>query len=267
MARAVTVNGVKLSPQEIAEEAQNHPAKSPAAAYQQAARALVIRALLLAEAERRGTRATPELVAPGKRETEDEAKIRCLVEASVAVTEPDEAACRAFYDAHTARFRSPDLFEASHILFAAHPHDAGAYAAAVLQAETVLSELAKAPQRFEALARDHSNCESKANGGRLGQIGEGELVPEIEIAMRGMDEGEIASMPVKSKFGAHILRLDRRKRGETLPFDYVHEHIAMLLAEQAWRRSVARFIEGLVANACIDGIDMTPVPARAVSVA
>ena len=59
------------------------------------------------------------LVAPGKRETPDEARIRALIAANVPVEEADEAQCRALYDAEPARFRSPDLFEASHILFAA----------------------------------------------------------------------------------------------------------------------------------------------------
>ena len=253
---AITVNGVTLAPQAIAEEAQHHPARTPAKAFEAAGRALVIRHLLLEEAARCEIAAEPMLVAPGKRETPDEARIRALIAANVPVEEVDEAQCRALYDAEPARFRSPDLFEASHILFAAHPHDREAYAQAVGQARDLIAELTHAPRRFEALARELSACDSRANGGRLGQIAPGETVPEFEAVLYAMAEGAIAPEPVQSRFGAHVLRLDARARGETLPFDYVRERIAAYLSERTWRRDVARYINGLVARAEIEGLDM-----------
>lgn len=258
----IKLNGVVLPPHMIAAEAQHHPAKSPAAAFQIAARALIVRTLLLEEAMRRAVVAEPELVAPGKRETDDEARIRALMEDCVPVREPDEAACRAFYDADPSRFRSPDLFEASHILFAAHPHDTAAYAAAIVRAESVIAELARTPERFEALAREQSECDSRANGGRLGQIVRGETVPEFEGVLERLEEGQIAPEPVKSRFGAHVLKLDARATGKPLPFDYVQERISLFLAERNWRHDVARFIDGLVAKAAIEGVDMAQVERR-----
>src|SRR3569623_1626804 len=81
MARpAIKLNGVALPPQMIAAEAQHHPARTPAAAFQAAARALIIRTLLLEEAARQGLEATPQIIAEGKRETVEEARIRQLLE-------------------------------------------------------------------------------------------------------------------------------------------------------------------------------------------
>jgi peptidyl-prolyl cis-trans isomerase C len=246
----------------IAAEAQHHPAKTPAAAFQNAARALIVRTLLLEEARRRQIAAEPEFAAPGKRETEDEACIRALMEAAVPIVEPDEPACRAFYDANPSRFRSSDLFEASHILFAAHPHDTEAYASAVARAEGVLVELEHAPALFESIARETSECESRANGGRLGQIIRGETVPEFECVLDRLDVGRIAPQPVKSRFGAHVLRLDARATGRVLLFEHVRERIAVFLAERAWRKDVALFIDALVADAAIEGVDMAPGEGR-----
>lgn len=79
----IRVNGRVLPRRAIAEEAQHHAARTPRAAYEAAARALVIRALLLEEAERRGIAGEPALLAPGKRELAEEAKIRALIEAAV----------------------------------------------------------------------------------------------------------------------------------------------------------------------------------------
>jgi len=50
----VSVNGVVIPHETIARETQNHPAQSPAAAWQGAARTLVVRELLLQEADRLG---------------------------------------------------------------------------------------------------------------------------------------------------------------------------------------------------------------------
>lgn len=252
----IKLNNVVLPPHMIAAEAQHHPAKSPAAAFQIAARALIVRTLLLEEAKRRGIVAKPELVSPGKRETDDEARIRVLMENVVVAVEPDEAECVAFYEADPARFKSPDLFEASHILFAAHPHDVEAYAAATARAETLIEELLKKPNRFEALAREQSECDSRANGGRLGQITKGDTVREFEYALENLEEGQISPEPVKSRFGVHILKLDARACGQPLPYDYVRERISLFLAEKAWRKDVAHFVNMLVANAKIEGVEM-----------
>ena len=255
----IKLNGVVLPPHMIAAEAQHHPAKTPAAAFQIAARALIVRTLLLEEAKRRGIAAEPEIVAPGKRETTDEALIRTLMELAVPVSEPNETACRAFHDADPKRFRSPDLFEASHILFIAQPHDADAYAIAVTRAKGVIAELAGAPGRFESLERELSECDSRANGGRLGQIVRGETVPEFESILERLEEGQVAPEPVMSRFGVHALKLDARAVGKPLPYDYVRERISLFLAEKAWRKDVAKFIDTLVAKAVIEGVEMAPV--------
>jgi peptidyl-prolyl cis-trans isomerase C len=255
---SIKLNGVVLPPHMIAAEAQHHPSQTPAAAFQAAARALIIRTLLLEEARRDAIAAEPQFVAPGKRELDDEARIRALMEARIPVTEPGEDQCRAFYDANPTRFRSPDLYEASHILFLAHPHDVQAYAGAVARAEAVIAELGRSPGRFEAIARERSECDSRANGGRLGQIVPGETVPEFEKVLQGLEEGQISPTPVRSRFGAHILKLDARANGETLPFTYVREQIESYLAERQWRRDVAAYIERLVNQAQIEGVDMVP---------
>jgi peptidyl-prolyl cis-trans isomerase C len=254
----IKLNGVVLPSQMIAAEAQHHPSQTPAAAFQAAARSLIIRTLLLEEARRDGIAAEPQLVAAGKRELTDEARIRALMEARIPVTEPGEEECRAFYAANSSRFRSPDLYEASHILFLAHPHNPEAYAGAVARAEAIIAELKRAPGRFEAIAREQSECDSRANGGRLGQIVPGETVPEFEKVLQGLEEGQISPEPARSRFGVHILRLDARAHGETLPFAYVRGQIESYLAERQWRRDVAAFVERLVGQAEIEGVDMSP---------
>jgi peptidyl-prolyl cis-trans isomerase C len=258
VARAVTVDGVRIPRDAIAAEAQNHPSNDPDTAWAEAARALVVRELLLNEARRLGLEAEPESVAPGKRETDEEALIRVLLDQEVNAEEPDEEECRAFYEANAARFRSPDLFEAAHILFAADPRDKENYTKAVAQAERTIRELEKKPELFAAIARERSDCPSGADGGMLGQVTRGQTAPEVETFLFALEEGQISPVPVKSRYGAHVLRLDRRISGEALPFDYARAQIAALLEERNWRRAAASYIARLSAAAQIDGIDMQP---------
>ncbi len=116
---------------------QHHAAPKPIAAWQQAARALVVRELLLQEARRVGIAPQPMSDASGRRETDEEAMIRGLIEREVTVPEPDEETCRRYYENNRARFRSADIYEAAHILFAALPADAQAYAQARADAAAV----------------------------------------------------------------------------------------------------------------------------------
>ncbi len=64
---------------------------------------------------------------------------------------------------------------------------------------------------FAALARTHSDDRGSAlQGGDLGWISPGQMVPEFEEVMAATDKGQI-SAPFRSEFGWHILQvLDRR---------------------------------------------------------
>jgi peptidyl-prolyl cis-trans isomerase C len=57
--KTVSVNGTVIPREVIAQEVQNHPAEKPLLAWQAAARALVVRELLLQESARLGIDAAP----------------------------------------------------------------------------------------------------------------------------------------------------------------------------------------------------------------
>ena len=186
---AVSVNGVSIGRDAIVREMQHHPAEIPIAAWQQAARALVIRELLLQRARQLGV--TPEPISDhdGRRETDDEAVMRALIEREVKVPEPDDETCRCYYARNQGRFRLPDIFEASHILFAALPADREAYAHARADAAAVLATLMDNPDSFATLARAYSRCPSAAQGGNLGQITAEQTTPEFEQALLALRPG------------------------------------------------------------------------------
>ena len=69
---------------------------------------------------------------------------------------------------------------------------------------------------FGELAKKYSEDGSAANGGNLGWMGPGDLVPEFDQAMNRLQIGEVSN-PVKSEFGWHLIQvLERREAQLTL---------------------------------------------------
>jgi len=252
----VMVNGVEIPYDEIAREVQFHPASSPLEAWQAAAHALTVRALLLQEADRLRLIPEPAPDADGLPETDDEALIRQVIEQEVAVPSATEENCRRYYELNRARFRAPAITEASHILLSAVKSEAETYAARRAEAECLIISLAQDPTGFAKLARDVSDCPSAAQGGNLGQLSLGQTTPDFEAAMDKMDPGEISSEPVESPYGFHIIHLERRIEGRDLPFDAVKTRIANYLVDRVERTAVAQYLARLVAAADITGVEI-----------
>jgi len=250
----ITVNGVVIAPDAIQREMQNHPAQKPIAAWQQAARALVIRELLLQRARHLGIAAAPRSDAEGRRETEEEAVIRGLIEREVRVPTPDDGTCRRYYERNPQRFRSSDIWEVAHILFAAAPGDREAFAQARADAGAVLATLRDNPDCFAALARAYSRCPSAAQGGNLGQITPGRTTPEFEQALVNLKAGELCAEPVETRYGFHVIRLDRKHEGRMLPYEAVAERIAAYLQERSRRLADAQYVARLISAASVEGI-------------
>jgi peptidyl-prolyl cis-trans isomerase C len=261
----VSVNGVAIPRETIVREMQHHPAAKPIAAWQQAANALVVRELLLQRAQRLGLSPEPISDTDGRRETDEEALIRGVVEHEVTVPEPDDATCRRYYAQNRARFRAPDIYEAAHILFAAVPSDAEAYAQARADANAVLESLQENPDAFAAMARAYSRCPSAAQGGNLGQLTKGQTTPEFERALLALAPGELCAEPVETRYGFHIVHLARKHEGRELPFEAVAERIADYLRESVRRRADAQYVARLVSAAEITGLTLDGAEAHRVS--
>ncbi len=261
----VRVNGVAIARDLIAREVQQHPSRTPAEAWKAAARALAVRELLLQEAKRLEVRAEPIVDSEGRRETAEEAAIRTLVAREIRTPEADIGSCRRYYEQNRARFRSPDIYEAAHILFAAVKSDSISYAQARAAANAAAAILREQPERFAALARTHSACPSGAQGGNLGQIIAGQTTPEFEQALVSLEPRTMSLEPVATRYGFHIIRLDRKHGGCELPFELVADRIAEYLQESVQRRATAQYIARLAGAARIDGIDLASAEALRVN--
>lgn len=252
----VSVNGRMIASADIARETQHHASADPDEAWEGAARALAIRELLRQEAERLAIDAAPIEDDEGRRETVDEARLRALLEREVVVPRADEATCRRYYVSNRGHFRSPDLFEVAHILLPAAPGDTTARDAARRAAQALIAELRERPNVFASLCASHSACPSREQGGNLGQIGPGQTVAEFELALSRMAPGAVHGEPVETRYGLHVVRLDRRIDGRELPFELVRQRIADYLDESVERRALQQYVAVLASRAVVAGVDL-----------
>lgn len=237
----ICVDGFAIPEAAIAAEMQHHPAASRGEAWHAAAQALVIRQLLLAEAERCGHEV----------EAADDA-VSALITDAVRVPEADEATCRRWYAANRQRLRSPEAWQARHILLAADPEDAEARAVAEHKASAILAALHVDPQRFAEFAAA-SACPSREQKGELGLIEPGSTVPEFEAALRSLKPGDLHPVPVATRYGFHVVQLQRHEPGRDLPFEAVQGRIAAWLRETSFRTAVRQYISVLAGRARIEG--------------
>ena len=120
----------------------------------------------------------------------------------------------------------------------------------------MLAELREQPSRFAELAQAHSRCPSAAQGGNLGQITAGQTTPEFEQALIALSPGQLCEAPVATRYGFHVIRLDRKHGGRMLPFEVVAGRIADYLRESVRRRADAQYVARLVSAARIEGIEL-----------
>jgi peptidyl-prolyl cis-trans isomerase C len=104
------------------------------------------------------------------------------------------------------------------------------------------------------MAKALSDCPSGEVGGSLGQLSPGDLAAEIEAALERLAPGEAAGEPVRSRFGWHLVRLDRRMPAQTPPYEAVRDKIRLHLQSRAWTAAAARYVAHLSERARESGV-------------
>lgn len=241
----VYVGDTLIPEADIAREMQHHPAEEAVDAWHQAAKSLVIRELLLLQAKR--------LNLDNIEDEED--RIAGVLEQELDVPELNEQDCERFYAANPGRFRSPTIMAVSHILLAAAPDDVQERMGQEEVARQLLSSLLEGRAQFAPLAKQYSACESRHQGGSLGQISKGQTVEEFERPVLSLNEG-LNPEPIESRYGWHIVRVDQRIDGEQLPYEHVKPQIRQYLSESVTRRAFRQYLQVLALETGIEGVDL-----------
>ncbi len=136
-----------------------------------------------------------------------------------------------FYEDESVRFTTEEERKAQHILVESK-----------ILADSIVAEI-KAGGDFTELAIKHSiDTGSKDNGGDLGFFGLGVMVPEFESKVFSMRVGEV-SVPVKTDFGYHIIKLTEIKASAVKPFEEVRDELTKLYTERAAQKLVYKLTD------------------------
>nr|WP_233807858.1 peptidylprolyl isomerase [Paraburkholderia sp. HP33-1] len=243
-AATLSVNGVVIDAAAIAEEARHHADAADALAASR--RALAIRELLRQRA------CALELIDDAV--ALDDAALDRLLGRELSVPAATRADCERYYATHASRFVRNEIVYASHILFAVTPQTPLALIRG--KAEATLGAVLAAPETFEAVARDLSNCPSGAVGGSLGQLLRGDSVPEFERAVFDTQETGMLPRLINTRFGFHIVRIERRVPGTPVPFEDVEAEIAGFLDERVRQKAMQQYVTILASRACIEGTEL-----------
>ena len=143
----------------------------------------------------------------------------------------DDKDLREYFAAHKSEFGVPEKVGASHILIACKADAPKAdQKKAEKKAEEVLKKLQKGAD-FAKMAKEYSDCPSKARGGDLGTFGHGEMVPAFEEAAFTLKEGQLSGI-VHTRFGYHIIKGGKHQAGHAADFAQAKEKIRAKLQRQ-----------------------------------
>ncbi len=141
------------------------------------------------------------------------------VEAITAAEVTDEA-IQAAYDAQFAEFEGEDEFDASHILVETEE-----------EANAIKAQLDDGAD-FAELAKEKSTGPSGPNGGALGWFGKGQMVPEFETAVLGLEKGQVSD-PVQTQFGWHLVTLNDKRKSQAPELAVVRDELAQTIRQEA----------------------------------
>ncbi|WP_209327955.1 peptidylprolyl isomerase [Pseudoalteromonas sp. PA2MD11] len=249
----ITVNNHTISESDILHEMQYHPANDHRAAMVNAAESLIIGELLQQRASHLKLTDHANKGSSTLSEQQQNDLLNQLIKKEVFIPTASEQECKHYYNQNKAKFTTPPLIAARHILLAAPHEDEHARATAFTLAEHIIATLVQGAD-FSELAKLHSKCDSATLGGQLGQLSKGQTVSEFERPVFSADEGLI-NYPIETRFGYHIVYVDFKEDGKQLPYEAVKLRIQNYLNKKVERKAIAQYIQLLIADAKIEGFD------------
>lgn len=86
-------------------------------------------------------------------------------------------------------------------------------------------------KEFSEAAKEYSQCPSSAQGGDLGEFGQGRMVPEFDAKVFTMDLNTV-SEPVKTQFGYHLILTTERENSGYIPKEDIADHLILKIKEE-----------------------------------
>ncbi len=149
-----------------------------------------------------------------------------------------------YYNAHKEDFRLPDAVQLRHILYRFPPAMTAVEKERLRKrAEGNLRDL-KAGIDFGALANRVSDDPLAQNGGNIGTLVRGKMLPEFEAVVFDLEPGGVVG-PVETKYGYHLLKVESKQVGGYQSLEEVSDKLRELLQEQALQSKQEQWLKKL----------------------
>lgn len=155
---------------------------------------------------------------------------------------------KRYYYEHRDRFALPEEYLLSQIFVQRRSPEETADA--LTKVRQAMDEL-KRGEKFEDVALQYSDAPNAVQGGRLGLVRQGELLPAIERAIAALVPGGISDI-IENADGFHIIRMDDKKPKQFRSFEQVRYEIQGLVFEQKNEDMFQSWLAGLKNKAYIE---------------
>jgi len=118
------------------------------------------------------------------------------------------------------------------------------------EAQNVLEQL-KAGGDFSEIAKEKSTGPSAAQGGDLGYLTKGTIIPEIEEVVFALEVEELSEI-INTDFGFHILKITEKKPETVKSFEEVKEDIIQTLLPNKQKEAFDNLLEELKSKSEIE---------------
>lgn len=114
-----------------------------------------------------------------------------------------------------------------------------------------LAEKARAGEDFQALARAYSTAPSRANGGDLGQLAQGDLHPDLEKAAFALSVGAVSD-PLPVEGGFRLIRVVAKTTGSTTPYENVKDRVRDRLMMSRFDKAYDEYVAELRKSSSVE---------------
>jgi peptidyl-prolyl cis-trans isomerase SurA len=165
-----------------------------------------------------------------------------------------EEEARVYHSEHVNEFTTPGSLTLREIFLAVPAEAQGVNVAAdeeVREKVEALRARVLAGEAFEQVAAEESTAPSRANGGLIGPLNEGELNPALQQLLSTMAPGDVSEV-LRTAAGYQVLKLESRTEPQVLSAEQARDQIAERLFDKKRRQELRRYLGRLRAQAIIE---------------
>ncbi|MCX5680288.1 MAG: peptidylprolyl isomerase [Candidatus Omnitrophica bacterium] len=151
-----------------------------------------------------------------------------------------------YYAKNIDRFSSPEEVSVRNIMI--KPEDDPVKAANLA---TEISKRLKEGCDFGGLAKIYSQGPAAEEGGLMGYVKRGDLMPEIEDVIFKLKEGEVSGI-VQTQMGYHIFKVEEKRQGKVRSLKEARRDVEEALFMEKMNQKAKAWVESLKKNAYIE---------------